>query len=230
MRRAEVGRAIRRGGAVFTALTLGALAAGCSTDRLFGSDQTTASSPNAPSTSRSVMDTLLQKPPEPSEEEKRAAVRSVAEMACPDVDVRQGTSTLQVPPNNAEPLALRYQGSLGDFARECKVTGGIMHMKVGIEGRLLLGPAGTPGQVEVPIRYAVVREGAEPRTVLSKLARIQVAIPEGQQNVIFTHVEPDVAFPMPPGIEIDAYVVYVGFDPGAAQTSAKKPPQKPTRR
>lgn len=172
----------------------------------------------------------MQRPPEPSAADRQAAVLTVAESICPTVDVRQGTSTLQIPPNNAEPLALRYQGTLGDLARDCKVTGGIMHMKVGIQGRLLLGPAGTPGQVEVPIRYAVVKEGPEPKTVLSKLNKVAVAIPEGQQNVIFTHVENDIAFPMPPNLDIEAYVVYVGFDPTAAQTPAKKPAQKPLRR
>lgn len=216
---------------MFAALTLAAFAAGCSTDRFFGSDQTTASSPNAPSTSSRIMDTLLQKPPEPSPGEKQAAVLNIAETICPTVDVRQGTSTLQVPTNNADPLTLRYQGTLGDMARECNVSGGIMRIKVGIEGRLLLGPAGMPGQLEVPIRYAVVKEGPDPKTVLSKLVKVPVAIPDGQQNVIFTHVDNSIAFPMPPGLDIEAYVVYVGFDPLSEKpTPAKKPQQKPTRR
>jgi hypothetical protein len=95
----------------------------------------------------------------------------------------------------------------------------------------LVGPAGGPGQVEIPLRYAVVREGPEPKTVVSKFSKVAVAIPEGKQNVLFTHVDNDVAFPMPPGIDIEAYVVYVGFDPiGEKQQPAKKPQAKPIRR
>jgi hypothetical protein len=138
---------------------------------------------------------------------------------------------LLLPPGNTDPLSLRYQGSLGAMARECKVTGGTMRMKVGIEGRVLVGPAGGAGTIDVPLRFAVVKEGPEPKTVVSKLSKVAVTIPDGQQNVIFSHVDNDIAFPMPPGLEIDAYVVYVGFDPiGDKQSTAKKPQAKPVRR
>ena len=40
-----------------------------------------------------------------------------------------------------------------------------MTMKVGVEGRVLLGPAGGPGQVDIPLRMAVVQEGPAPKTV-----------------------------------------------------------------
>ena len=44
----------------------------------------------------------------------------------------------------------------------------------------------------------------------------------------FTHVEDDLKVPMPPGAEIETYVVYVGFDPLGARPrpAAKQPPQK----
>ena len=92
---------------------------------------------------------------------------------------------------------------------------------------MLVGPAGGPGQVDVPLRYAVVKEGPEPKTVVSKFSRIQVAIPEGRSNVLFTHVDNDIAFPMPPGFDIESYVVYVGFDPIGEKPPAKKPAAKP---
>jgi hypothetical protein len=132
-----------------------------------------------------------------------------------------------VPPGGSDALTLRYQGSIGELARECNVSNGIMRIKVGIEGRVLVGPAGGAGQLDVPLRYAVVKEGPEPKTVVSKFSKIQVAIPVGQPNVVFTHVDNDIAFPMPPGLEIESYVVYVGFDPiGDKQQPAKKPAPK----
>ena len=96
--------------------------------------------------------------------------------------------------------------------------------KIGIEGRVIVGPAGGPGQVDVPVRLAVVQEGASPKTVLSKLARIPVTV-GGDPTAEFTHVDPDVAFPLPrPLTALDQYVVYVGFDPTALA------PQKPAPR
>jgi hypothetical protein len=72
-----------------------------------------------------------------------------------------------------------------------------------------------------------VREGPEPKTVLSKFSKVPVTIPEGSPNVIFTHVDGDIAFPIPPGLEIEAYVVYVGFDPLAEkQAPAKRQPRR----
>ncbi len=177
-----------------------------------------------------LRDIILQKPQAPSPAEKQAAVSNIAETICPPVDVRAGAATLSVPPGNTDTLALRYQGSIGELARECSVSGGVMRMKVGIEGRVLVGPAGGPGQLDVPLRYAVVKEGPEPKTVVSKFSKIQVAIPEGRPNILFTHVDNDIAFPMPPGLDIEAYVVYVGFDPVGDKPQPAKKPAKPAPR
>ena len=231
---AEFEPIVRRGAAPLAALMLASLAAGCASDRIVGSEQSSASASvgqSSPSTMSQLRDIVLRKPPEPTPAEKQAAVANIADTICPPVDVRAGASTLTVPPGSSDALALRYQGSLGELARECNVSGGVMRMKIGIEGRVLVGPAGGPGQLDVPLRYAVVKEGPEPKTVVSKFSKIQVAIPEGRPNVLFTHVDSDIAFPMPPGLDIEAYVVYVGFDPaGDKQQPAKKPPARSPRR
>jgi hypothetical protein len=233
MRITEFVPTIRRAAAALAALTLASVAAGCSTGGFFGgSEQASASAsgapaPTSPSVTSRVADMCLQKPPPPTAAEKQAAVSNLAETVCPPVDVRAGASTLTVPPAGADAFSLRYQGSIGELARECNVSGGIMRIKVGVEGRVLVGPAGGPGQIEVPLRYAVVKEGPEPKTVISKFSKFPVTIPEGQPNVVFSHVDSDIAFPMPPGLEIEAYVVYVGFDPVGEKQQPKKPQAKP---
>jgi hypothetical protein len=227
---------IRRGSAALAALALTLLAAGCSSsERLFGSGQTSSASASPssdqPSTMKQIADLVLQKPEPPTPQERQAAIAGIAENTCPSLDVRTGASTLLVPPGNTEAFSLRYQGSLGDMARECSVSGGIMHMRIGIQGRVLVGPAGGPGTVDIPLRFAVVKEGPEPKTVVSKLSKLQVAIPDGQQTVLFSHVDNEIAFPMPPGLEITSYVVYIGFDPLAEKPQPKKPQaKKPVRR
>ena len=102
-----------------------------------------------------------------------------------------------------------------------------MTMKVGVQGRVLLGPAGGPGQVDIPLRMAVVQEGPSPKTIVSKFYRLAVAVPPGQVSVPFEHVEQDLTFPLPRGADLDAYVVYVGFDP---QTLNQKPERKPAKK
>jgi len=229
-------RTSRRAAAALAVLTLASLTAGCSSAPLFSAEPASSASASAspaqssPSVGSQVAGVFLRKPPEATPAEKQAAVSNIAETICPPVDVRAGASTLTVPPGSSDAFSLRYQGSIGEMARECNVSGGIMRIKVGIEGRVLVGPAGGPGQLEVPLRYAVVKEGPEPKTVVSKFSKVRVTIPEGQPNVLFTHVDNDIAFPMPPGMDIDHYVVYVGFDPAAEkQQPAKKPRAKPAR-
>jgi hypothetical protein len=164
-----------------------------------------------------------------------------ADIECPSVTVRTGASTLMIADNakgpEADALSLRYQGTIIRTARECNVSGGVMTMKVGIEGRIITGPAGGPGEVNVPLRVAVVQEGVNPKPAASKFARIPVTIASDSDRVTFTHVEPDITFPMPvPASDIDSYVVYVGFDtltqpekkpPTAKRKPAAKPAAKP---
>jgi hypothetical protein len=151
---------------------------------------------------------------------------------CPDVTIRQGAATLTSSANPAEPAAtnLRYQVTFGTTARECRMVQNMLSIKVGVQGRVILGPEGSPGEINVPIRFAVVREGLNPKPIVTKLERISVVVPPDDSNVLFSHVEEGLVFPMPKGGEIDSYVVYVGFDPiGAQELEKKKPAPKPAR-
>src|SRR4051812_45615303 len=108
--------------------------------------------------------------------------------------------------------------------------GGVMTMKVGVEGRVLLGPAGGPGQIDIPLRMAVVQEGVSPKTIVSKFYKFAVAIQPGQTSVPFAHVEQDLTFPMPRGADFDSYIVYVGFDPQSLNTKPERPAKKTKRK
>jgi hypothetical protein len=144
---------------------------------------------------------------------------------CPSVTVRDGASTLAVhAAGEQSAMTLRYQGTIGRIARECKVVGRTVQMKVGVEGRIIVGPAGGPGKLEVPLRFAVVREGPKPVTILTKTYRVPMQIEPGAGNIPFVQIDDTISFPLPPVAELDAYVVYVGYDPEAL----KKP--EPRRR
>jgi hypothetical protein len=149
---------------------------------------------------------------------------------CPTIDYRQGAATLTVNDttkgDNAA-LDLKYQASFVKTARECDVRGDMVTIRVGVQGRVVVGPAGGPGTVTVPLRYALVREGVEPRTIWTKLFAIPVTVSSSQLNVPFTHIEEELTVPIPSPSELAAYVVYIGFDPDGLKP-AEKP--KPTAR
>lgn len=144
------------------------------------------------------------------------------EYSCPMVDVRSGASAWQVP---APGGGLRYQGSISNMARECAIVEGTrtMTMKVGIEGRVLLGDKGTPGAVNVPIRIAVVQEGPSPKTIQSKFFNVPVNVPASEGQVTFSVVEDTISFPLASPGEIERYVVYVGFDPKGTPAQQPRP-------
>jgi hypothetical protein len=158
---------------------------------------------------------------------------SAPEVECPGVDIRAGASTLNIAAKNTQATAgdLRYQLSFGQTARECQVQGGNLSIKVGVQGRVILGPMGGPGQLDVPLRYAVVREGPEPRVIVTRFKRVPVVVPPEQTHVPFVDVEEGLSFPMPSAAELDAYVVYVGFDEiGDKNEKRPKTTKKPAQR
>ena len=160
------------------------------------------------------------------------APETATDIECPDVKIRDGAATLTIGSNPKEqqpaPLDVRYQGSIVRTARECHVANGVMTMKVGIEGRIITGPAGGPGTVDVPLRVAVVQDGLNPKPIVSNFGKETVTLAGAVDRATFTHIDDNISFPLPQPLGLmDAYVVYVGFDPvGAKPPEKKKAPVK----
>ena len=225
----HLGRALRSGVAP-RALALMAIlaAAGCSSFDTIGSSSPPDSGGGSSFTQRVKN---LFSSGNASGQEKVAATAPAGpdpNIDCPSVTVRSGAATLAVNTPGADPSAtnVRFQASVSQTARECAVSGGNMTMKIGIQGRLILGPAGGPGKYEVPMRLALVREGVEPRTIWTKLYRVPVTVSPGETNVAFVQVEEGMTFPVPSREDLEAYVVYVGFDPSALTPEKPKRPAK----
>jgi hypothetical protein len=153
---------------------------------------------------------------------------------CPGVEIRAGAGTFNVATakqGQATAGDLKYQVSFNQLARECIVAEGNLTIKVGVQGRVIIGPQGGPGNVEVPLRYAVVKEGSEPKTITTKFKEVPVTVPQGEVNVPWLDVDDSMSFPLPPTTELEAYVIYVGFDDVGdkpakpAPKSAKRPPK-----
>jgi hypothetical protein len=161
----------------------------------------------------------------------QTAATGQGDVTCPPLEVRQGASTLTVSPaGDNSAMSIRYQGAFVRMARNCTVAEGNMTMRIGIEGRVVVGPTGGPGEVVVPLRIAVVQEtpgGTKP--VTTKFIRIPVTLEAGDSRKLFAHVEEGLIFPVPsPTSQLDDYVAYIGFDPLSAQAAEKpKPAPRP---
>ncbi len=217
-------------GSVATVLSLALLASGCSAGGGgLGAPAATAPSASAPSSSPSLSQKISNFFSGSTANSKQAVAGAQTEFNCPLIDIRQGASTLTIGPggDNAA-MSLKYQGVFVRAARECSAVGGNMVMRVGVEGRIIVGPAGGPGNVDVPLRIAVVSETtASSKTIVTKLVHIPVTVTSATENPTFTHIEEGLSFPMPSAADLDNYIVYIGFDPLAAEEqSAHKPKAK----
>jgi len=144
----------------------------------------------------------------------------VRHIFCPQVIVLEGTAASQAyagtPPSSAN---LRYQYALDDTARECTLEGDQLAIKIGVAGKVLLGPAGSPGSFSVPVRMAVLRE----QPIVSKLYRADVTVAAGETRADFTIVSEPLRVPFIQGHAEDDYTIKVGIDEGP---SADKPAAK----
>ena len=115
-------------------------------------------------------------------------------LVCPSIEVKEGGAAQRVYAGGQESRNVRHQFSLGELARECRVVGTQLIMKVGVEGKVLLGPAGSPASFTVPVTIAVVADDTG-KTVASRNYKASASIPQGQSLSSFTIVSEDIAVP-----------------------------------
>jgi hypothetical protein len=143
-------------------------------------------------------------------------------LTCPDVKVRAGASTYAVAAPGKQPVGsdVRYQATITRTARDCSLNGGQITARIGIQGRVIVGPAGAPASVEVPLRVAVVQGGVNEKTITTTVVRTTVSMGEGL-SVPFSVVAEDVVYPAVSADINDLYVFYIGFDPQALKPEPK---------
>ncbi|MBP0114894.1 hypothetical protein [Bradyrhizobium vignae] len=164
------------------------------------------------------------KPDEPAQPNPAPAPGQPAEddIDCPQVTVRSGASTYAVGASGKQAVGndIRFQATITKMARECARSGGDITARIGIQGRVIAGPAGAPATVEVPLRVAVVQGGVGEKVIASKAYRTTVAMSEGG-SVPFSFIVEDLSYPVPSAAVADSYIFYVGFDPQALSPEPK---------
>lgn len=154
-------------------------------------------------------------PPKTQGEVQAARIEEDNALVCPEVIIADGGAAMraQTGPDSG---SLRHQVSILNVARECAPTGnGGYTLKVGVEGRVLLGPAGTPGTYGATLVTTVTRGTT---TLARRTARVGGTIAAGQGGTDFAYVEQGIA--VPPGrgdVEIT-----VDLTPAGAAAPARK--------
>jgi hypothetical protein len=136
-----------------------------------------------------------------------AALPAIA-TECPPIKVIDGGQALFKYADNSRPnpRELNWQAVIDKQSRNCVVSNGKITIKMGVVGRVLLGPAGNLESAELPVRFAVERDGT---ALFSELYQVPIALTGGAQTADFVKVVENVEIPYIGGEQI---TIWVGFD------------------
>ena len=133
---------------------------------------------------------------------------------CPKTVIRAGTETLRIYPKGVKKedegakSQLRFQATINEVVRECNYISNTLAIRVGIAGRVITGPSGEPGSMELPVRVAVTR-GDD--VLYSQLHKLTATVEAGKSIATFRFVDEAVNIDKPPKPNI---LIHVGFDEG----------------
>ncbi len=146
---------------------------------------------------------------------------------CPEALILEGTEVSRAyagtPPSSAN---LRYQFAVTETARECKLEGDELALKIGVAGKVLLGPAGNSGSFTVPVRMAILRK-KDNQPELSKLYHATVTLGQSETQAEFSIVSESLHVPFIQDHSEQDYTIKVGIDEGPAK---EEKPHKGTKR
>ena len=178
--------------------TIGAALSACTMGGMFGS--------SAPSATTQQLQNANATP-----EQIAAAGPALPAIAteCPPIKVRPGAEAVYYYGKGqiGNPRDLQYQAVIDKQSRNCVVSNGLITVKMGVVGRLLLGPAGNQTSVDLPLRFAVERNDST--ALYSELYKIPVSVTPPAQTSDFVKVVENVQIPYVTGDEI---TIWVGFD------------------
>lgn len=130
---------------------------------------------------------------------------------CPVVSMRQNNAVLDSYQRggDGDPSKLIYRASISDSTRACTYNGGMMSMTVAVAGRVIPGPAGATGNVQLPLRLTVYRDNEmiEERTLVHPVTVVDTA---GATQFVLT--DTSITMPNPQARNIR---VLVGFGESA---------------
>ncbi|MEM0899215.1 MAG: hypothetical protein AAGI92_04630 [Pseudomonadota bacterium] len=133
---------------------------------------------------------------------------------CPPVVLRDGTASYRTYANDNEtdPNSVVYQASIKEQTRDCRYRNGQLLMTVAVAGRVVPGPQGSAGTVNLPIRVAITEGSA---TAYSNLDQYPVNVEPTAGASQFLYRNDSIVLPEPADRNM---VIYIGFDEGPYDT------------
>jgi len=137
--------------------------------------------------------------------------------SCPPIRLWQDNANLTIYEIGrvGDNLAIRHRGEIIRLARECDISPTAVKVKYGVAGRVLLGPAGRPGTITLPVKVNIA--GRDGQLVQSQKLKVKVRISDGRPFGNFSTVS-TISFPLQAGSKASDYRIFVTFDhntPGA---------------
>jgi hypothetical protein len=148
---------------------------------------------------------------------------SASELQCPPIEIDEGGAAARVGgPDNA---SVRYQFDISQTARECApLSANQFSLKVGVSGRLLIGPAGKPGAYSAQLRVTVHDENTK-KDAFTKVYKVEASVPDAG-DAPFNLVTEPIVLAMTRTELADDYTLTVGFDNGKAAAAPAAKPKK----
>jgi hypothetical protein len=130
---------------------------------------------------------------------------------CPQFVVwpASSTTTAYEAGRDGDGLAIVHRGEITQTARECRVSGNQVTVKYGFSGRVLLGPKGNAGQINIPVNVFATDQTKQ--RVANDFLSVTVDLSPEKPIGYFSTVQ-SVTLSVPEGSRAADLKVYVGFD------------------
>lgn len=136
---------------------------------------------------------------------------SVIAHGCPKFEIwsRDRHHTVYEPGREGDGLAIIHRGEISKTARECYIEPGRITIKYGFSGRVLLGPRGQAGTVNLPLIVYVTDPNRE--KVQSDSVNLSVQVAAEKPIGYFSSVR-TISITVPEGSRPADYRLYVAFE------------------
>ncbi len=119
-----------------------------------------------------------------------------------------------------DPQLLRVQINVQRVARECQQIGDAIVARVGAAGRVIGGPRGTAGKIDIPVRIAAVKGD---QVIYTAVKVVQVSVDAPDFSADWSLVDEAVSVPAVGSADT---IIYVGLDDKAKVSQPGKPVKK----
>jgi hypothetical protein len=138
-------------------------------------------------------------------------LEAAAANGCPPVQVEGGQRyvTIYEGKRVGDGASVIHRAEITKTARECQPTMGLVQVKYGIAGRVLLGPKGKPGTVSLPAVMQVLDKAGN--KVKSDPVTVTVSITRENPLSYFSIVR-DVTIPVKDGTTPQDYTISIAFE------------------